>query len=309
MAKDDWMEERRREREEQDRVKAQLNQMMRRFVVGCSMVLLALTGFVTSCTVIGDGEVGVVRHMGAIQPHVLRGGLHFIRPFWFATVEDVDVKVQNAVVNASASSKDLQRAETRVEVQYAVVDSSAPCLVKWFGSEALEAHVFSPGSQESVKSNTAKYTAEQLVTRRAEVKQGIDETLRGYVAHTLKSKGCQGGVTIANVAITDFGFSKEFDAAIESKVKAEQEALRAVNEKTRRITNAEADAQERKLAAESIAYKTEVESKARAEAIERESKALASNPALVQLRIAEKWNGALPHMTGGVVPMLNLKGD
>ena len=70
-------------------------------------------------------------------------------------------------------------------------------------------------------------------------------------------------------AITDFDFSAEFNRAIEEKVRAEQEALKAKNEKLRRVTQAEAAAAERTLAADAAAYEIEVESKARAAAIER----------------------------------------
>ena len=77
------------------------------------------------------------------------------------------------------------------------------------------------------------------------------------------------------MAITDFDFSDEFNRAIEEKVKAEQEALKAKNEKLRRVTQAEA---------------------------------LRDNPSLIQLRIAEKWDGQLPQVNGGgAIPLLNIE--
>ena len=100
--------------------------------------------------------------------------------------------------------------------------------------------------------------------------------------------------------------SKERNPFDEMKVKAEQEALQAKNEKTRRVTQAEAAALEKKLAAEAEAYQISVESKARADAIKREANALKGNPALIQLRMAEKWNGELPKFSGGsAIPMFN----
>jgi len=87
---------------------------------------------------------------------------------------------------------------------------------------------------------------------------------------------------------------------------AEQEALKAENEKKKRVTQAEAAAAETKLAAEAKAYQIENESKARADAIKRESAALESSPNLVQLRIAEKWDGKLPTYTGNAIPLMKL---
>jgi regulator of protease activity HflC (stomatin/prohibitin superfamily) len=162
---------------------------------------------------------------------------------------------------------------------------------------------------ESVKAVTAQYTAEELVTKRADVKARIQEAISGFIDETLEQKGAVGALTLANVAITDFDFSAEFNRAIEDKVRAEQEALQAINEKLRRVTQAEAAAAERTLAADAEAYQIEVASKARADAIRREAEALKDNPALIQLRIAEQWDGRLPQVTGGsAIPMLNLEG-
>ena len=161
--------------------------------------------------------------------------------------------------------------------------------------------------QESVKAITAQYTAEQLVTKRAEVKLQIQEAIDNFITVTLKDKNVPTALKIANVAITDFEFSDEFNKAIELKVKAEQEALQAINEKTRRVTQAEAAYQEQKLAADAAAYNIEARSKSKADAIEREAKALKNNPELIQLRLSEKWDGTLPRFTGGeTIPFINV---
>ena len=171
----------------------------------------------------------------------------------------------------------------------------------------MAATVIEPAIQESVKAVTAQFTAEQLVTRRAEVKQQIQAAIESFIRVTLEDKQVPTALRIANVAITDFEFSEEFNKAIELKVRAEQEALQALNEKTRRVTQAEAGYQERKLAADGEAYEIEASSKAKADAIAREAKALKDNPALIQLRLAEKWDGTLPRFTGGeTIPLINI---
>jgi regulator of protease activity HflC (stomatin/prohibitin superfamily) len=158
-----------------------------------------------------------------------------------------------------------------------------------------------------VKAVTAKFTAEELVTKREIVKQQIQESLVAFIDRTLSEKEIDKAILIANVAITDFNFSEEFNRAIEAKVKAEQQALQARNEKTMRVTQAEAAAAERKLAAEAAAFAIEVESKQRAEAITREANALRSSPEIIQLRAIERWDGVLPRISGGqVLPFLNI---
>jgi prohibitin 2 len=165
-----------------------------------------------------------------------------------------------------------------------------------------------PAIQECVKGVTAKFTAEELVTKREFVKQQIQEALVNFLNNTLREKDLLNSINIANLAITDFNFSEEFNRAIEAKVKAEQMALQAKNEKIMRVTQAEAGAEERKLAASAEAFSTEVQSKARADAIQRESEALQQSPQIIRLRAIEKWDGTLPRITGqSAVPFLNIE--
>ena len=265
--------------------------------------------FITSGFVIVDsGKVGVVRTFGAVQPNALEEGFHLKKPF-MDKVEQIDIRLQKANAKAASASKDLQTVRTQVTLQYSLTGEVAPITYQKIGkNDAVSATLIEPAIQESVKAITAKYTAEQLVTKRAEVKVEIQDAINKFIDVTLKEKGLPiNAIRIANVAITDFDFSEEFNRAIELKVKAEQEALQARNEKIRRVTQAEASNEERKLAADAEAYQIEKASIARAQAIEREAKALKNNPELIQLRLAEQWDGQLPKFSGGEgVPLFNL---
>ena len=255
-------------------------------------------------------HVGVVRTLGAVQPNALPEGFHLKKPY-LDDVEQMDIRLTKAVVKSEAASKDLQTVRTQVTVQYSLVGAVAPKTYQKIGvRQVVAVTLIEPAIQESVKSVTAQFTAEQLVTKRAEVKLLIQEAINNFINITLTEKGVVNSIRIANVAITDFEFSVEFNKAIELKVRAEQEALQAENEKTRRVTQAEAAAAEIKLAAEAEAFQIEAASKARAAAIAREAKALRGNPDLIQLRIAEKWNGVLPKFTGSdAIPLLNIDPD
>ena len=257
--------------------------------------------------VISSGHVGVIHRLGAVQDLHLTEGFHLKIPF-IDTVEEVDVRLRKAENKATAASKDLQVVSTQVAVQYSLTGSTMPQTYQNIGlRDEVERTAIDPGITESVKAITAQYTAEQLVTQRARVKAKIQEAIATFIDTTLEQKGVFGAVELANVAITDFEFSAEFNRAIEEKVRAEQEALKAQNEKLRRVTQAEAAFEERRLAADAEAYTVTVESEARADAIRREAEALKDNPDLIQLRIAEKWDGQLPQISGsGAVPLLNI---
>jgi len=270
-------------------------------------VVLALALATSSFVIVDSGHVGVVRTLGAVQMEALPEGFHLKKPF-MDVIEEIDVRLRKTESRATAASKDLQVVSTNVAVQYSLNGAVAPLTFQKIGrADVVETTLIAPAIMESVKAVTAQYTAEELVTRRAEVKNGIQTAIEDFINTTLSQKEAIGAVTLANVAITDFDFSAEFNRAIEDKVRAEQEALQAVNEKLRRVTQAEAAAAERTLAADAEAYQIEVASKARADAIRREAEALKDNPTLIQLRIAEKWDGKLPQFSGGnVIPFLNL---
>lgn len=274
-------------------------------------VLILLVGALallsSMSVVVESGNVGVVTTLGAVQPNPLPEGFHFKKPF-LDQVHQIDVRLTASNAQATAASKDLQSVSTQVTMQYSLNGSLAPLIFQRIGNlKKVSASLVEPAIQECVKGVTAKFTAEELVTKREIVKQQIQDALGNFFNSTLREKGLDNAITIANLAITDFDFSTEFNRAIEAKVKAEQMALQAKNEKIMRVTQAEASAEERKLSASAEAFSTEIQSKARADAIQREALALKQSPEIIQLRSIEKWDGVLPRISGGgVVPFLNV---
>ena len=266
------------------------------------LFLIAQSAFV----IVDAGHVGVIKRLGAVQATPFQEGFHLKLPILDDVVQ-LDIRLRKVFNESISASKDLQTVRTEVTVQYSLNGDVAPTSFQKIGiRQVIESTLIEPAIQESVKSVTALFTAEQLITQREEVKLKIQEEVEQFIDTTLARKNAPGTLSIANVAITDFSFSSEFNRAIELKVKAEQEALQAKNEKTRRVTQAEASAAEKKLAAEAEAYQISVESKARADAIKREASALKGNPALIQLRMAEKWNGELPKFnSGNSIPMFD----
>ena len=233
--------------------------------------------------VVDAGYVGVVKRLGAVKPKELSEGFHIITPF-IDSVEKFDIRLSKVTSDATASSKDLQIVNTSIAVQYSMTPELMPLTLQKVGTRAVvERTLIDPSILESVKAITALYTAEELITKRDEVKTMIQQKISSFLNESTVEKNLAGLLIIANVAITDFDFSTEFNRAIEEKVRAEQEALKATNEKDRRVTQAEAQAEEQRLIADALAYEIEVESVARAEAIKREAEALADNLSLIHI--------------------------
>ena len=249
-----------------------------------------------SIRIIPVGHLGVVKHWGKVNHNTLLSeGLHLVTPIR-TTVEYISVKLLKFNQKASASSKDLQIVTTVVSIQFSLGEVSQ--LYQKIGTEELVTHILlKPAVEESVKAVTAQYTAEELIKKRPEVKVQIGKTIGEFLIKTLEGKGLdERSLMVANVAITEFDFSDEFNKSIEMKVRAEQQALQAKNEKIKKITDAEATAE-----------KIKIESIATANAIRREARALKENPILIEYKRMEKWDGKLPEVTGGAIPMFDIK--
>ena len=262
---------------------------------------LAIAGFGVlvllffSVRIIPVGHLGVVKYWGRVNhKSLLSEGLHLITPIR-TTVEYINIKLLKFNQKTSASSKDLQIVSTVVSIQFSLNEVSQ--LYQKIGTENIVTHILlKPAVEESVKAVTAQYTAEELIKKRPEVKIQISKTIGSFLEETLQGKHLsKNSLQVANVAITEFDFSEEFNKSIEMKVRAEQQALQAKNEKIKKITDAEA-----------TAAKIKIESIATANAIRREARALRENPHLIEYKRMEKWDGKLPEVTGGVIPMFDI---
>jgi regulator of protease activity HflC (stomatin/prohibitin superfamily) len=241
------------------------------------IVLTALSPLGT----VGAGERGVRLRFGAVTGDILGEGLYFRVPI-VESIRIVDVKVQKDQVEASAASADLQSVNSVVAVNFHVSPDKVATLFQEVG-EDYKTRLVDPSLQESVKASTAKFTAEELITKREEVRE--------EVKNHLNSKLQARGIIIDDFNIVDFNFSDSFNAAIEAKVTAEQSALAAKNKLEQIKFEADQDV---------------ASAHGRAEALKIESEALKSNPEILELRALEKWDGRLPTVTGGSVPFVNI---
>lgn len=228
---------------------------------------------------ISAGERGVRLKMGAVTG-VVEEGLYFKTPY-IEDVKAMDVRVQKDEVEASAASKDLQTVSSKLAVNFNLSPDFVTSVYRNVGKD-YKARLIDPAVQESVKAVTAKYTAEELITKREAVRDEIKVTLAGRLSAY--------GIIIDQVNIVNFDFSESFNAAIEAKVTAEQSALAAKNkleqvkfEAEQRITTAKGEAEAIKIQAAAIQNQGGAE--------------------YVKLKAVEKWTGTLPQFLGGSTPI------
>ena len=268
---------------------------MKAFIIG--IIALITIGVVISSSVqiVEAGNRGVLLHWSAVDTASppLEEGLHFVVPFQDSVV-NMEVRTLKFVKETSSASRDLQTVSTEVTVNYRPLPNLVNTLYKEVGLE-YESRVIQPAVEEVVKQVTARYNAEELITKRPLVKADIEQEITSRLeVYNIKTDV---------ISITDFQFSPLFAQAIESKVEAEQKALKAEND-LRRI---EVEARQLEAQAKGTAAANIAEADGEAEAIRIISEALEKNPYYLEWLKTQEWDGKLPLVVGeGGTPFIQI---
>lgn len=258
-----------------------------KIVGGCIAAVAAIIVATSSFTIVPAGHTGVILTLGKVSNTSYSEGFHLKVPFVQA-VENMSNKIQVYETPASAVSKDLQTVSSNIAVNYRLVSDKAADMYQNVGTD-YQTVLISPVVQECMKSATAKYTAEQLITERTavgdEIKAALDTKLNTY------------GIYIEKFNIVNFDFSAEFNTAIEAKQVAEQNLLKTQTEQEQAITISEAQAKQKVIAAEANANAILKEAEAQAEA-NRLLEASLSDKVIAYEQIT-KWNGEMPKVVSG----------
>ena len=259
----------------------------KKFILPIILIIVVIIVLSATITIVPAGSTGVVMTMGKVNDNVMQEGLNFKIPF-VQTVSIVNNKIQVVEVDAPAVSKDLQTVNSVIAVNYRVGLDSSANIYKNIGQD-YQSVLLLPAVQESIKSVTAKYTAEELITMRAQV--GIE------IKSALEEKVNEYGIIIEKFNIVNFDFSAEFNSAIEAKQVAEQNLIKTKTEQEQAIVVAEAEAKRKIIEADAEAEAVLKKAEAQAEANRKLSESL--NDTIVEYEKIQKWNGELPMATGG----------
>lgn len=252
-------------------------------VIGVAALIIVCNSF----KIVPAGHTGVVMTLGKVSDTSMQEGLHFKIPF-IQSVEVMSNKIQVYETPASAVSKDMQTVSSTIAVNYRISNDASPKIYKNVGVD-YKTVLIMPVVQECMKSVTAKYTAEQLITERAavgeEVKSALDLKLNDY------------GIYIEKFNIVNFDFSEEFNNAIEAKQVAEQNLIKTQTEQEQAIVIAEADAKQKVIAANAEAEAILAEAQAQADANKLLEESLSEK--VIAYEQITKWDGVLPKVTDG----------
>ncbi|MBD2034330.1 prohibitin family protein [Leptolyngbya sp. FACHB-321] len=242
-------------------------------VIKIVTLLLTLAILSTFFVVINAGERGILMKFGEVQEQILGEGLHLLIPI-VQTVEPVSVRVQNQEISAEASSKDLQDVYADVALNWHLIPEKVNIIFQRVGNALVITNsIINPAVEEVLKAVMAQYTAEEIITRRGEVKAGLD--------HALTERLASYYIAVDDISLVHAHFSKRFSDAVEAKQVAEQEAKRAefiarkaVRQAEARVNLAKGEAEAQRLIRETL------------------------TPELLRKQAVERWDGKLPLIVG-----------
>ena len=265
--------------------------------VAIGIIALIAIGLVaySAVQIVDAGHRGVLLHWNAVDTSVppLDEGLHFVMPFADSVVQ-MEIRTLKYVKSTTSASKDLQTVSTAVTVNYHPSPESVHFLYQSVGLD-YENRIIQPAVEEVVKQVTANYNAEELITKRPLVKSDIEREITARLNDF--------NIITEVISITDFQFSSLFAAAIESKVEAEQRALKAEND----LLRIEVEARQQEQQAQGEAAANIAKANGEAEAIRIINEALAQNPNYLEWLKTQAWDGQLPLVVGdGGTPFIQI---
>ncbi len=250
--------------------------------IGFVVALLILLAAAGPVVVVGAGFRGVLMNFGQVQDEILGEGLHWRIPI-MQEIKQLSVRVQKTDILAQVGSKDLQEVKLDVAVNWHIDPNKVNKVYQNVGDEEqIVNRILIPAVGEVVKAAAAKKNAEEILTKRPELKAEIDANLDDRLLNY--------GIVLDSVSLLDVQFTKEFAEAIEQKQIAEQEAQRAVYIAQKAAREAEAEVNR---------------ARGRAEAQRLLQETL--TPAVLQNKALEVWDGKFPLVYGGgALPFINI---
>ena len=245
-------------------------------------LLIVFIAFFNPLSIVGVGERGVKVTLGKVSPTSYTEGVHFVTPF-ISHIKNMNVKTQKNYIETSVYTKDIQQAKITYVLNYNLQPENAHKMYREVGMNYLDT-VVTPVVEGTIKDVIGKWNAQDLVANREQATREILVKLQNHLTPKY--------INVTDFQMTAIGYSGTFEKAIESKVTAEQEALRAKN-KTVQIQE---EAKQKLISAE-----------AEAKSMSIRANALTQNKALVEYEAVQKWDGKLPeYMMGNSIPFINM---
>lgn len=245
-----------------------------------ALMIVCILGFLiipSSVHTVQTGELAVVKQLGEAK-YERSAGTYF--DLWFiSSYQKYDCKVQNVDITTAAYSSDAQTMDIAMTMQYQILSDKATDICKQYGSlEALQTRIQAIAI-EKAKAVLSSHKAMDIIANRASMSPAVEEAIRAAV-------GKDYYVNIVAVVMTNIDFSDAFEQAVENKMVAEQNQLKAEYENQQKVAQAQAEADAKIIAAEAEAKANELLENSLTDQI-------------LESKYLDKWNGSLPQVVSG----------
>jgi regulator of protease activity HflC (stomatin/prohibitin superfamily) len=231
---------------------------------------------------VGAGVVGVTFNSVTGNTASYSQGMYLKIP-WIVSVIKFDVKTQRENIKAESASKDLQKVNVSVVVNYHLDYKKVNDLYVKVGRDYAE-KVLHPAVNESVKASVAQFPVEEIIVKREDVKTLIETSLKERLADY--------NIILESVNLVNISFDDEFNKVVEQKQIEEQKIKtaeyikrQAEQNKQATILEAEGEARKQELLRATISKDT------------------------VMMKWIDKWSGTLPTIMTGNSSTLMMGAD
>jgi regulator of protease activity HflC (stomatin/prohibitin superfamily) len=266
-------------------------------VIAVIVGLLALVVLGGSFYTIDAGERGVVLRNGKVVG-TAEPGLSFKLPI-VDSVREITVQTQARVYEkVMVYSRDQQSAELYISVNYRLpADQVETIYTEYGGKDGVMTRLLDRQVPEEVKNVFGRFNAVTAIQERERLSKEVQEAIQRATTNPV--------LIVESVQIENIDFSEAYEQSIEQRMLAEVEVQKVQQNAQREKVQAEIAVIQAKAQADAVKLQGDAE----AHAINARGRALAQNPALVELVQAEKWNGVLPTtmVPGQTVPFINVK--
>jgi regulator of protease activity HflC (stomatin/prohibitin superfamily) len=267
-------------------------------IIGAVLVgIVALVILGGSFYTIDAGERGVILRNGKVVG-TAEPGLGFKLPI-VDSVKEITVQTQARVYEkVMVYSKDQQNAELQISVNYRLpADQVETIYTDFGGKDGVMTRLLDRQVPEEVKNVFGRFNAVTAIQERERLSKEVQEAIQGATKNPV--------IIVESVQIENIDFSEAYEQSIEQRMLAEVEVQKVQQNAQREKVQAEILVIQAKAEADAKKLQGEAE----AHSINARGRALAQNPALVELIQAEKWDGKLPTtmVPGQTVPFINVK--
>ena len=260
--------------------------------IGIIIILLVIFIFFWgSFAIVPAGHRGVVLWWGSVEKRIMGEGLNFKVPIT-ETVIKVDVRVQpHPFKEIDAASKEYQMVKLTGMMNFHIDPSYVNDLYQKVGLDFAN-KVIDPAFNDFVKEVVPIYPITEILPKREEVRKRAMSKLGDNLARY--------HIIVDDIYFANIRFSPEYEKAIEAKQVAQQQ----VETQRQVLAQREIEAQQKVATAKGEAESIQVVAQGQAKANDALSRSI--SPILVQYKSIEKWNGILPQVSGGAVPIIDL---